>query len=255
MRLGRWLARSLHDLLPRRCLLCGEAGADGLDLCAACAAALPWNRSACARCGLPLPVAAPLCGRCLRAPPAFASTFAPWLYAFPLDRLLPRLKFHGDLAAGALVAGRMLEAMRPVPRPHALVPVPLHRDRLRERGYDQALELARPLARGLAVPLRVDLLRRVRATTAQSALAAGARRRNVRGAFAAGANHDVPAHVALVDDVMTTGATLGECARVLHAAGVARVDVWVAARVPGRAPRPRDGPVGSARETGATAVE
>jgi ComF family protein len=232
-RLRGWLARSLHALLPARCLLCGGAGVDGLDLCAACGAALPWNRTACARCGLPLPAPEPACGRCLRAPPAFAATFAPWRYAFPLDRLLPRLKFHGDLAAGALVAGRMLEASRAAPRPQALVPVPLHRARLRERGYDQALELARPLARGLGLPLRLDLLQRIRATAAQSDLAAAARRRNVRGAFAAGARTGVPAHVARVDDLMTTGATLGECARVLRAAGVARVDVWVAARVPG----------------------
>ena len=234
-RLARLLAWSLHALLPARCLLCAEAGADGLDLCAACRAALPWNRAACARCGLPLPAPEPACGRCLRAPPAFAATFAPWVYAFPLDRLLPRLKFHGDLAAGALVAGRMLAVARAAPRPQARVPVPLNRQRLRERGYDQALELARPLARGLGLPLRADLLRRTRATAAQSDLAAGARRRNVRGAFAVAGAGDLPAHVALVDDVMTTGATLGECARVLRAAGVARVDVWVAARVPGRA--------------------
>jgi ComF family protein len=231
--------RSLHVLLPPRCLLCTEPGVDGLDLCAGCRDALPWNRSPCARCGLPLPLAAPLCGRCLRLPPAFAATVAPWVYAFPLDRLLPRLKFHGDLAAGALVAGRLVDALRSAPRPQALVPVPLHRDRLRERGYDQALELARPLARGLHLPLRADLLRRTRATSAQSALAAVARRRNVRGAFAVDAG-ELPAHVALVDDVMTTGATLGECARVLRAAGVARVDVWVAARVPRvRLPPPR----------------
>lgn len=234
MRLRGRVARTLHALLPARCLLCAGGGADGLDLCAACRGALPWNRAACARCGLPLPAPEPACGRCLRAPPAFAATVAPWVYAFPLDRLLPRLKFHGDLAAGALVAGRMLEALRAAPRPQALVPVPLHHARLRERGYDQALELARPLARGLGLALRDDLLQRTRATAAQSDLAAAARRRNVRGAFAVDARAGVPAHVALVDDVMTTGATLGECARVLRAAGVARVDVWVAARVPGR---------------------
>ena len=230
-RLAGWALRSLHALLPPRCLLCAEPGADGLDLCVACQDSLPWNRTPCARCGLPLPVAAPACGRCLRRPPPFAATYAPWAYAFPLDRLLPRLKFHGDLAAGALVAGRMLDALRGVPRPQALVPVPLHHARLRERGYDQALELARPLARGLRVPLRADLLRRPRATTAQSALAAGARRRNVRGAFAVDAR-DLPAHVALIDDVLTTGATAGECAQVLLESGVGRVDLWAVASAP-----------------------
>jgi ComF family protein len=228
------VARSLHALLPARCLLCAEDGDAGLDLCAACLAALPWNRTPCARCGLPLAVAAPACGRCLRAPPAFAATFAPWTYAFPLDRLMPRFKFHGDLAAGALVVDRWLVAARGRALPDALVPVPLHRARLRERGYDQALELARPLARGLGIPLLAEGLHRVRATAAQSALGAGARRRNVRGAFAAAPRTRWPPHVALVDDVMTTGATLGECARVLKAAGAVRVDVWVAARAPAR---------------------
>ena len=226
----RLAIRVAGALLPWRCLVCAGAGQPGLDLCAACQAELAWNRCACARCGVPLPRPAPACGACLRSPPPFAATFAPWTYAFPLDRLLPRFKFHGDLAAGALVAGRLAEALRDAPRPDALVPVPLHRRRLRERGYDQALELARPLARALGLPLLAGGLRRERATAAQSDLDAKARRRNVRGAFAVVAGTRWPAHVALVDDVMTTGATLRECARVLRAAGVARVDVWVAAR-------------------------
>lgn len=117
-------------------------------------------------------------------------------------------------------------------RPQALVPIPLHRGRLRRRGYDQSLELARPLARQLGVPLRDDLLRRVRATAAQSRLDAGARRRNLRGAFAVSAGAAAPSHVALVDDVMTTGATARSAATALLRAGVRRVDVWVRARVP-----------------------
>ena len=117
-------------------------------------------------------------------------------------------------------------------RPQALVPVPLHTGRLRERGYDQALELTRPLARRLGLPLRDDLLRRARATAAQSTLDAGQRRRNLRGAFAVRGHCALPAHVALVDDVMTTGATAHAAASALLRAGVARVDVWVCARVP-----------------------
>jgi ComF family protein len=233
----RWLRRTAQALLPSRCLLCGEAGDADLDLCAECFAALPWNRTPCAHCGLPLAVAAAACGQCLRAPPPFAATFAPWTYAFPLDRLLPRFKFHGDLAAGALVVRRWLAGAAAVARPQAFVPVPLHARRLRERGYDQALELARPLARGLDVELMAHGLARLRATSAQTALGAGARRRNVRGAFVADRRTRWPPHVALVDDVMTTGATLAECARVLRAAGVARVDVWVAARAAGPATR------------------
>lgn len=217
-------------LLPWRCLVCSDPGEAGLDLCPACRRDLPWNRSACARCGLPLPRPAPRCGRCLVGRPAQASTHAVFCYAPPLDRLLPRLKFHGDLAAGRLIAGLLAQSLAGAPQPGALVPIPLHRQRLRQRGYDQALELARPLARTLGLPLLADALQRVRATAPQSELGARARRGNVRGAFRLSTGISLPAHVALFDDVMTTGATLAEAARLLRRAGVARVDLWVAAR-------------------------
>ena len=247
--------RLAHRIWRPRCLLCGEAGHLGLDLCAACAAALPWNRSACVRCGLPLPGAAsgpgdggrdgtvangctstdtdaPTCGACLRRPPPQTQCVAAFRYATPLDRLMPRLKFHADLAAGRLLSQLMASCLADADRPDALVPLPLHRGRLRERGYDQALELARPLARHLALPLRSDLLKRVRATPPQSRLDAVQRRRNVRGAFRVDDTGDIPAHVALLDDVMTTGATVHAAVRALQRAGVQRVDVWVCARVP-----------------------
>ncbi|MFC4727168.1 ComF family protein [Coralloluteibacterium thermophilus] len=230
-----WLGALGHLLLPPRCLVCAEPGEDRRDLCAACTLALPYNVHACLACGLPLPAAAgdALCGRCLRRPPPFAATVAPLLYAAPLDRLLPRLKFHADLAAGRVLADLLGDAVQArldqgLPRPQALVPVPLHRARLRERGYDQALELARPLARRFGLPLRADLLRRTAPTRAQSRLDAAARARNVRRAFSAAS--PAPAHVALVDDVMTTGATLGACAHALLRAGAERIDVWVVAR-------------------------
>ena len=168
-------------------------------------------------------------------PPPLSRVVVPYLYAAPLDRWLPRFKFHHDLAVGRLLSELMSEACAPAPRPQALVPVPLHHARLRSRGYDQALELAKPLARALSLPLRTDLLQRVRATTAQSSLHAGDRHRNLEGAFAvagAAARRGLPSHVALVDDVMTTGATLHAAARALLEAGVARVDAWACARVP-----------------------
>jgi len=236
------LARIGRALLPPRCLVCGQAGSAGHDLCAACIAALPWNEACCARCGLPMPEATPACGRCLRKPPPLDRVIAVFRYAFPAAELLPRLKFHQDLAAGRELAAAMRAHIARIldespPRPQALIAVPLHPSRLRQRGYNQALELARPLASAFAIPLLVDGLRRVRATPAQSELGALARRRNPRGAFAVG-DGKLPAHVALVDDVMTTGATLHECARALRHAGVQRVDAWVAARVPVRtAPR------------------
>ena len=218
-------------LLPTRCLLCAAPGCDGLDLCAACRADLPWNGSACGRCGLPQKAQSTQdCGACRLLPPPFARVQSPFCYAYPMDRLLPRFKFHGDLAAGALLATLMSWAMDPQDRPEALVPVPLHRSRLRKRGYDQALELARLLARAGAPPVVAHALFRARPTSAQSELGAEARRQNVRAAFALQPGAKLPAHVALVDDVMTTGATVSECARVLLAAGVQRVQVWTIAR-------------------------
>ena len=225
-----FLLRLSHSLLPCRCLICGERGA-GDDLCALCRVALPWNRHACRRCGLPLPQTEPACGACLKQPPPFAATQAAFVYAFPLDRLLLRFKFHGDLAAGRLLAQLLGDRLVDDERPQVLVPVPLHRSRLRERGYDQALELAKSLSRRTGIPLRARQLRRVHATARQSELGLSARQRNLRGAFAV-AGHALPKHVALIDDVMTTGATLRECAQTLLRSGVERVDVWVVARAP-----------------------
>jgi ComF family protein len=222
-----------HFVLPLRCLLCGAAGADGIDLCADCAAELPRNRRCCMRCALPLATPAQLCGECQRRTPPWDAAWAPFRYGWPLDRLESRYKFGADLAAGRVLSTLWRREPCPIELPQLLLTVPLHLGRLRERGYNQALELARPLARGLDVPLRHDMLQRVRRTEAQTELDALSRRRNVRGAFfASRAGIALPAHVAILDDVMTTGATLAECARVLKRSGASRVDVWALARAP-----------------------
>ncbi len=226
---GGWLSGLLF---PPTCLVCSEPGVAGRDACPACLASLPWLERGCRRCALPLPVvetADALCGACRQSASPLERVQAAFLYDAPVDGLLRRFKFHHDLAAGRLLSQLMAERLAGVDRPQALVPVPLHASRLRRRGYDQALELARPLARHLGLPL-VTGLRRVRATAAQSELDAATRRRNLRNAFAAAG--PLPAHVALVDDVMTTGATVQAAARALRRAGVARVDAWVCARVP-----------------------
>lgn len=231
--LWRPLAGALQRfVLPCRCLLCGAAGDDGLDLCRPCAAELPRNQACCARCALPLPQAAALCGQCQRRPPPWDAAWVPFRYAWPLDRLESRFKFGGDLAAGRVLSSLWLRESPPAMVPTWLIPVPLHIGRLRERGYNQAIELARPLASRLGPSLQLQALIRTRATPAQTELGALARRRNMRGAFIARAHTTWPAHVALFDDVMTTGATLSECARVLKRAGVKRVDVWALARAP-----------------------
>ncbi|RDS79000.1 ComF family protein [Dyella monticola] len=228
----RWLC-ALHGwLLPWRCLLCGDAGADGMDLCAECAAELPRNTHRCRRCALPLPISASQCGRCQRKPPPWDTAWAPFRYAWPLDRLETRFKFHRDLAAGRALAAMWLREPPPLDMPALILPVPLHRRRLRQRGYNQTVELARPLARAWDVPCRHDLLQRTRHTDAQTGLDAVARRRNLRHAFVLNPAIALPPHVAVLDDVFTTGATLAECTRVLKRAGVARVDVWALARAP-----------------------
>lgn len=226
---GGWLSGLLF---PPTCLVCSEPGVAGRDACPACLASLPWLESACRRCALPLPAmetADVLCGACRQGASPLERVQAALLYDAPVDGLLRRFKFHHDLTAGRLLSQLMAERLAGVDRPQALVPVPLHASRLRRRGYDQTLELARPLARRLGL-LLVTGLRRVRATAAQSELDAATRRRNLRNAFAVAG--PLPAHVALVDDVMTTGATLQAAARALRRAGVARVDAWVCARVP-----------------------
>lgn len=231
------LGALIAAVLPPRCLLCAGEGADGRDLCAGCRADLPLNSCCCARCALPLDHAAEQCGICLKREPPFASAWAPFRYAHPLDLLEARFKFHRDLAAGRLLADLMIEALGtrpPAALPERLLCVPLHHERLRERGYNQALELAKPLAKALRIPLDADTLVRLRNTSAQTGLDAKARRRNLHAAFAVAPNATLSTHVAILDDVMTTGTTLRECARVLRRAGVERVDVWALARAPAR---------------------
>jgi len=225
---------ALAVLLPSGCMLCGARGEHGLDLCVACLAELPRNDRCCTRCALPLDTPTALCGRCIRRAPPWDAAWSPFRYEYPLDRLEARFKLAGDLAAGRLLSKLWIETHMPGELPHAMIPVPLHRSRLRSRGYNQALELAKPLSKSLGVPLLGDVLQRTRPTEAQTELTALARRRNVRGAFVARFKDEIPRHAAVLDDVFTTGATLAECARVLKRAGVQRVDVWALARAPVR---------------------
>jgi ComF family protein len=162
------------------------------------------------------------------------------LYAYPVDRLVCRFKFGRDLACGQLLALEMLHAIHhgAHPLPEVIAPVPLHRARHVSRAFNQADVLARLLGSAMALPVHSRLIRRKRRTRAQSGLDAAGRKRNIRDAFQCGSDvARLPggSHVVLVDDVMTTGATLAECSKTLRSAGVARVSVWVAARAP--APR------------------
>lgn len=216
----------LDALLPRACLLCGAA--THTPLCPACAADLPrMSGAACPICAEPLTVAAPACGACLKSPPAFDATLTPLHYSFPVDRLVQTLKYSRRLASADLFARTLLAG--PHPAGEIVVPVPLSRLRLRERGFNQALEIARPLARALTLPLDTTSLVRTRETLPQSRLPWRARQGNVRHAFACSRDFS-GLSVIVVDDVMTTGATLNAVARILKDHGATRVVNWVAAR-------------------------
>jgi ComF family protein len=226
----RWLVRALY---PPTCLLCGDKGARGLDLCGACFDALPWNRRPCPRCAAPMPPDADdrLCGNCIKALPAWDEAKSPLAYSYPLDRLIQRFKFDGDLATGRLLAEFLAEylAAGGDTKPDCILPVPLHPVRLKERGFNQAVELARPVGRRLRIPLRLDLCERMRATEVQSKLDAVERKKNLRDAFVVKRSVD-GAQVAILDDVVTTGATMEALTQALKDAGVARVISWSLAR-------------------------
>lgn len=227
-------------LFPPTCVLCGAPGAGGLDLCNGCRAELPLLAFSCPRCALPLPADMArqqrnplLCGRCQRAPPPFAHCHSAFRYEEPLPQLMAGLKFRGRLNLLRLMGLLLALSVRDsgVELPDAIVPVPLHPRRLRRRGYNQALELARIVGRELQVPVDDHCCLRVVATRPQAELDRKARRQNLQGAFAATADlHG--RRLTILDDVVTTASTVSEVARVLRRAGSRRVDVWTVARTP-----------------------
>lgn len=228
-----WLNFAQYVFYPPICLLCGQRKLAQHDLCPGCERDLPWNHHACARCAAPLPREAEsqTCGQCLRHPPLWDDAASPLHYAWPLDQLIQHFKFSADLATGRLLGDLLANflAADPDPRPDCLIPVPLHPARLRERGFNQALELARPVSRRLKIPLMPRLCRRIRHTEVQSTLDARSRRRNLKGAF--GVSADVAGRdVAILDDVVTTGATVSALTAVLREAGADRIRVWSLAR-------------------------
>ena len=222
-------------LLPRICLLCGDEAEEPYNLCTGCIRDLPGIGDCCRRCALPLPVpGTDVCARCASAPPPFRRAVAALRYVQPVDTLIRQLKFQGNLAVaptlGRLLAYRVAEE-EDASVPECILPVPLHPRRLRTRGFNQSLEIARALGATTGVPVKRDWTSRTRDTPVQSRTQ-GVRGRsiNVRGAFAASRRLARFRHVAILDDVVTTGATASELARVVLAAGVGRVDLWCVAR-------------------------
>ena len=229
------LGHAIASRGPSLCAVCRGWGRG--RICASCLDRFAAPVPRCRRCALPLAATAAVCGTCLTTPPPFDAALAAVDYRPPWDRLVTAFKFHGALDLAAVFAEAIVgaERRRAAPRPSLVLPVPIGAARGRERGYNQAWELARRVARRLDLVAEPDLLLRVRETAHQLALPLADRAGNVRAAFAVeprrrGELRD--RHVAIVDDVMTTGSTATEIASVVRQAGAATVEVWVLARTP-----------------------
>ena len=228
-------ARALLAGVPGQCAVCRAW--DRAAVCADCVRRYAAPQPRCSRCAIAVPAQAVLCGACLKAPSAIDRAVAAVSYEFPWDGLITRFKFHGALDVGPALAERLLAVWRAsgLAPPGLVLPIPLAAERLRERGYNQAWEVARRVARTLNLRADAHLLMRPRDTLHQIDLQFDRRAANVRGAFAVDARraHRLAGRrIALVDDVMTTGATLDEAARTLRRAGAAAVEAWVVARTP-----------------------
>jgi ComF family protein len=221
--------RSVQTLLPAHCALCG-AGTRAARVCRGCALTLPrLPLERCARCASPLPSGG-TCGECLERSPHYDAVSAAYAYEFPVDALIQAYKYGGDLSLAPLLAHALAGTLNEPAQ--AIIPMPLARERQRSRGFNQAQELAREIGRTQGVPVLASACRKVAETPPQAGLSLAARARNVRGAFVCDADLSGK-RVAVVDDVMTTGATLNELARVLKRAGAAHVSGWVVARTSG----------------------
>mgnify|MGYP003672975578 CR=1 FL=1 len=224
---------------PNSCLLCGASSQGTLALCTPCQTELPSIQAACVRCALslgPEAAAQQLCGQCCVNPPPFEHCYPLGDYGFPLREMIARLKFHGRFsigrALGQLLAQRLAPEFSAAP-PDALLPVPLHTGRLRQRGFNQSLEIAQQLSQHLGIPIAPHYCKRLRASKPQRGLSAVARKQNVQGIFRLEpkAMKSTPRHIVIVDDVVTTMATVQAIAYLLKKEGVERVDVACLARV------------------------
>lgn len=226
----------LNSFVPSSCLLCNGYVRGLKPLCSGCEDDLPWNTSACIRCAIPMHDAGHICGQCLQVPPVFQHALCAFRYEQPIAGLLNRFKHSGKLACGHWLAHHLADSVarhyqtEKISLPDCVLPVPLHWRRLRNRGFDQGLEIGKVLARRLSIPLSTAL-RRQRYTDSQQALSREQRQRNLAGAFVL-QKPLAAQRIALVDDVLTTGSTANEVCTLLHTAGAEEVHVWAIARTP-----------------------
>jgi ComF family protein len=215
--------------------LCGAPSEQNIDICTPCLNDLPHNHSCCRICALPLSTnhSDPVCGKCQKQTPSFDRCYAPYSYGYPISGLISDLKFNERLYAGRLLSELLISFLETnrIELPELILPVPLHSTRLRERGFNQALELAKPIGRHFNIAVDSKSCKRIKATATQSTLDKKVRAKNMRGAFKIVQRLNCK-HLAIVDDVVTTGTTASELAKTIKASGVQRVDVWALARTP-----------------------
>ena len=231
-----WLKNNLSALLHNQCLLCLNSTDNTHLLCTDCENDLPKNRDHCMVCAIPLDSSQELenslvCGKCQKSPPHYTTSIIPYIYASPLKQLISQLKFHSNLTYVPLLAHGFIQAIkhRKNNLPECVIPIPLHTQRLRERGFNQSLEIAQLITKTLNIPLDYSLCKRNKATPFQSGLSAKQRKLNLKNAFSITKPHQYK-HVAIFDDVVTTGTTVNELAKQLKKSGVEIVEVWAITR-------------------------
>lgn len=224
-----------QSLIPSCCILCDAKTNRNIDLCHECENNLPWIQNACLQCGIELhhiDTEKKICGQCLISKPYYDKTIALFHYVEPIPRLITQLKFKNNLVYaklfGELLANTICKTFKEN-KPEFIIPVPLHKKRLHERGFNQALEIARPLSKLSNIPIDIKICQRIKKTEAQSSIPSNERKINVKNAFAIHKNF-LANHIAIVDDVVTTGNTVLELSRCLKKAGAQKIDVWCIAR-------------------------
>lgn len=218
----------LNYLFPQSCFLCGASSAK--LLCPACYQDLPFPQHHCSVCACSLPMEIDTCAQCLREPPHFVSVKSALRYDYPADKLIQAAKYAQNLTVLNYLGNLMTAAFRQQTRPDVLLPVPLHPRALRARGFNQAVELGKTISRAYQIPLAREVAHCVRHKSKQTRLSAKERKSNVRGSFQVAPLAKNWQHIVLVDDVVTTGATVNELARMCRQAGAQRVEVWCCMR-------------------------
>lgn len=230
---NNWLNIIQHYLFPPTCILCENVGFDSQDICQPCFNDLEKNIHCCYRCAeiFETPNPTPqLCGSCISMPPFFDETYAPFIHQGIIRYLIASLKFNRQYKNARLLGYLLANYLeKTAEMPDLIIPVPLHKQRYKERGFNQSIEIAKTVSKKLNIPLDTLSCIRQRNTPHQIDLPAKQRRKNIKNAFLVERPLEVN-HVAIVDDVITTGSTANELAKILKKTGVARVDVWGCAR-------------------------